>query len=78
MRPALATARTVGTLAILVRLNAANRQHAAWSQPAFHRQLVAEASTVSARILTQREVDWRTPEVFTRFMEQLPPTLQNF
>ena len=76
-RTALATARTVGTLAILVQLQKTQRQHPAWSHPAFHRQLVAEARTLSTRILTQRGADWRTSEGFTRFMEQLPPTLQN-
>jgi len=75
-RTALATARTVGTLAILARLHAANRPHPAWAQPAFHRQLVAEARTVSARILMQRGGDWRTPDVVTRFLEQIPPALQ--
>ncbi len=76
-RTALAEACTVGTLATLVRLNAANRQHAAWAQTAFRRQLVAEARTLSSRIITQRVADWRTPDVFTRFMEQLHPTLHD-
>ncbi|WP_146038967.1 hypothetical protein [Sulfobacillus sp. hq2] len=77
-RTALAEACTIGTLATLVSLNAANRQHAAWAQTTFRRQLVAEARTLSSRILTQRVADWRTPDVFTRFMEQLNPTLQDF
>ncbi len=76
-RTALSAAHVLGTITALTAMEQEQQHSPLWPMEFFRRALVDDARTISARILTQRVADWRTPDVFTRFMEQLPLTLQD-
>jgi hypothetical protein len=77
-RTALSEARALGTITALTAMEQERQRYASWAMEwdASRQALMADARTISARILSQRIADWHTPDVLTRFMEQISPTLQ--